>query len=156
MRRFNQSIWYHTTEDRMILLTHNLNTCNVDGISIILLNVVGGTGIYNKRNVFCDLHSRVHSRSMKPWAARHVHLYSSSVHASASTAGVNVAAAACTLPGSSGKVVGNGGTQTVSSKFHQKKKSSGVRPRERNGQSTSVKASDPRRLARTARSKCGD
>jgi hypothetical protein len=49
-------------------------------------------------------------------------------------------------------VVGNSGTQTVSSRFHQKKKSNLVRPRERNGQFTSVEASDPRIAAM---SKCG-
>ena len=100
--------------------------------------MIGGTGVYNKINVFCDLHSRVHRRSMKPCVAWHVHLYSFSVHASASTAGVIVAAAACILPGSSGKVVGNGGTQRVPSTFHQKNKSSGVRPRERSGQDTGI------------------
>jgi hypothetical protein len=69
-------------------LKNNVNTRNVDGFSIKLINVVGGTGVYNKLNAFCDLHSRVHRRSMKPWFAWHVHLYSCSVHASASTTGV--------------------------------------------------------------------
>jgi len=75
---------------------------------------------------------------MKPWVAWHVHLYSYSVHSSASTAGVIVAAAACILPGSSSKVVGNGGTQRVSSTFHEKKKLSGVSQRERSGQDTAI------------------
>jgi hypothetical protein len=44
---------------------------------------------------------------------------------------------ACILPGSSGKVVGNGGKQRVSSTFHQKKKS-GVRPGERSDQDTGI------------------
>lgn len=65
----------HNTEDR-VLLKDNVNTRNVVGFSITLLNVVGGTGVYNKLNIFCGLNSRVHRRSMKPWVARHVHLYS--------------------------------------------------------------------------------
>jgi hypothetical protein len=40
---------------------------------------------------------------MKSRVAWHVHLYSCSVHASASTVGVTVAAADCNLPGISGK-----------------------------------------------------
>jgi hypothetical protein len=75
---------------------------------------------------------------MKPWVAWHIHLYSYSVHSSASRAGVIVVAAACILPWSSGKVVGNGGTQRVSSTFHHKKKSIGVSQRERSGQDTGI------------------
>jgi len=50
----------------------------------------------------------------------------------------NLVAAACILPGSSDKVVGNGGTQRVSSTFHQQNKSSGVRPWERSDQDTGI------------------
>ena len=68
------------------------------------------------------------------WVDQHIsYLCSSSIHTFVSMAGVNVATSTRIYPINSDKVVGSGGTQTVSFTYLQKK-SNGVKSGEQGGQ----------------------